>query len=90
MNTDKTGGPAFPTDNAHQTGPHSYHVEGMTLRDWFAGMAMQSMINHNLKGQEPWPCSDKTWTEAIAEESYLMADAMLVIRDTMFTIREES
>lgn len=82
MNTNiKTGGPAFPTDNAHQTGPHSYHSEGMTLRDWFAGMAMQSMITHNLKGQEPWPTTDKIWVEAIAEESYSMADAMLAVRE---------
>ena len=41
--------------------------QGMTLRDWFAGMAMQGMM-HGL--EEP--------SEAyIAKHSYLVADAMM-------------
>ena len=75
MNTDtKTGGPAFPTDNAHQTGPHSYHVEGMTLRDWFAGMAMQGFI-------AAWGQHDVTDFIEIAHDAYNMADAMLHRRE---------
>ena len=32
----KDGGPAFSTENARQTGPITWHHEGMTLRDYFA------------------------------------------------------
>lgn len=35
MNRDD-GGPAFPTENAHQSGNTTYHFEGMALRDYFA------------------------------------------------------
>lgn len=33
------GGPAFPTENAMQTGPSSCRYEGMTMRDYFAAHA---------------------------------------------------
>lgn len=72
----KTGGPAFPTDNAHQTGPHSYHAEGMTLRDWFAGMAMQGFISAAWgENQVVTDCI------GIAHEAYNVADAMLNRRE---------
>jgi len=45
---------------------------GLTLRDWFAGMALQGM---NAK-----PSWDKGTTRAIAREAYSMADAMLAAR----------
>jgi len=47
-------------------------VGGLTLRDWFAGMALQGM---NAK-----PSWDKGTTKAIAREAYSMADAMLAAR----------
>lgn len=61
-----TGGPAFPTDN--YANPNSI---GMTLRDYFAGKAMQALIIAN--GPSPtggWP----TYAERTA---YKVADAML-------------
>ena len=60
-----TGGPAFPS-----THPHG-REEGMTLRDWFAGMAMQSFTAH-----VGWK-SDQHWFEEVAEGAYRQADAML-------------
>lgn len=69
----KTGGPAFPTDNAHQTGPHSYHAEGMTLRDWFAGMALQGLLLD--------PDSMGATEESNAEFAYKVADAMIKARE---------
>jgi hypothetical protein len=55
-----TGGPAFPS-----THPHG-REEGMSLRDWFAGMAMQAHL-------PPPPGSHLT----TAQFAYLIADAML-------------
>lgn len=33
------GGPAFPTDNAHQNSPSTWHFEGMSLRAYFMAHA---------------------------------------------------
>jgi hypothetical protein len=66
-----TGGPAFPS-----THPHG-REEGMSLRDWFAGMAMQSII---LSWQNV-PTSDVPseieLLRSTAEDAYRFADAML-------------
>lgn len=64
-----TGGPAFPTENARQTGSNSWHEEGMTLRDYFAAKAMQGMSDSG--------CSNA----AIAKCAYEMADEMLKARE---------
>lgn len=36
--------PAFPTDNEAQVGPNIYHFSGMTLRQYYAGLAMQGLL----------------------------------------------
>ena len=62
-----TGGPAFPTlaDNGH-----AMNQDGMTLRDWFAGKAMQGLIAKDIEcGPEQVPI--------ITASAYVMADAML-------------
>jgi len=67
-----TGGPAFPTT------PQSYEDmdpagEGMTLRDWFAGRAMQGMLANDIEcGPEQVPI--------IVASAYILADAMLAER----------
>lgn len=94
MSTEKkTGGPAFPTDNEHQTGPHTYHSEGMSLRDYFAAKAMQAAWTGDDTVYPGPSLTDKAamakavneWrAEAqakIAEWSYAMADAMLNARE---------
>lgn len=45
---------------------------GMDLRDWFAGLAMQSLRAHT---------SDYSPFEKIAESSYKYADAMMIARE---------
>ncbi len=40
------GGPAFPTENEHQSGANTYHYSGMTLRDYF--------IAHAPAEPQPW------------------------------------
>jgi hypothetical protein len=71
--------PAFPrpASEAHQHGMHKPQ-EGMTLRDYFAAKAMQSILN-----------SDKyvgligvnRYEQRTAEDAYKMADAMLKARE---------
>lgn len=71
------GGPAFPTISASVHMPH----HGMTLRDWFAGMATNGL------------CSNSEWLDnvinrksegeavgCVADASYRLADAMLAAR----------
>ena len=68
--SDKTGGPAFPNESAMYTEQRL----GMTLRDYFAAKAMQSMLaNPSLKNNDK-SISD---AEAIANAAFIMADAML-------------
>ena len=67
MSTD-TGGPAFPTG----TGVTPYNA-GMTLRDYFAAKAMQSM---NLR-----PDYEDASAILIAIDAYALADAMLKQRE---------
>lgn len=70
--TPKDGGPAFATgDHEHGGQP------GMSLRDWFAGIAMQGLqaglwANPNIGGVSP---------DMRAYEAYEIADAMLAERE---------
>ena len=64
----KTGGPAFPAHHFDMTeGEH-----GMTLRDYFAAKAMQSLIL-GLTGHD-------NEIPDTAEDAYRFADAMLKAR----------
>ena len=63
MSNTNTGGPAFPPSNPG-------YAQGMTLRDYFAAKAMQSVIARSDDSNRP----------GIAEWSYAMADAMLKSR----------
>ncbi len=72
------GGPAFPTERAQKLLSASGAVEhiimgehGMSLRDWFAGMALAPI----MRGMYEALNSD------IARQAYLLADAMLVERE---------
>lgn len=67
-----TGGPAFPVVGHFYNGKLGGQLDhGMTLRDWFAGMAMQGMLaaaeNHN--------------TDELAVYAFDVADAMLKARE---------
>jgi hypothetical protein len=67
-----TGGPAFPTDTGRQINPSTFHLEGMTLRDYFASKCIGSLC------AEMWPRPSDF--EQIAKLSYGMADAMIAER----------
>ena len=66
----KTGGPAFP----HKKYDIGY--AGMTLRDYFAAKAMQGIIAASNEDGGPY-----YFEEAVAENAYLMADAMIAERE---------
>lgn len=72
MSEAKNYEPAFPTMNAQQIGPTSWHHEGMTLRDYFAAKAMQSMCEEVTRYDQ---------FESCAKNAYKMAEAMLAARE---------
>lgn len=76
MSEIKTGGPAFPTENARQTGNTTWHYEGMTLRDYFAVQAVSQIIatcaNDTTHGMSK--------ADYFAGRAYEIADAMLKAR----------
>jgi hypothetical protein len=73
MANSTNGGPAFPVAWPDPNPPE----RGMTLRDWFAGQALPSLIASAMNTKDSaWPV---TVTE-IAEKSYQFADAMLAER----------
>lgn len=67
MHMKNDGGPARPVV-AH----HEVYSTGMSLRDWFAGQAMQGLIANARLGVAT--------NAAIAADAYAMADAMLAQR----------
>ena len=72
MSDDDKGYPAFPVV-AH----HEVYAKGMSLRDWFAGMAMQG-INAN----PDW--NENSWKDR-AQNAYKAADALLTERSKQET-----
>lgn len=67
------GGPAFPTPDTEVLGGVSVGNPGMSLRDWFAGKALQGMAQwRQLKEIES--------QEDVASTAYSVADAMLAER----------
>ena len=49
MSKQNDGGPAFPIPNASDMDGYVYapQSEGMSLRDWFAGMALQGFLSYS-------------------------------------------
>jgi hypothetical protein len=73
MSDTNTGGPAFPAGERFE-GVDGWHTEpGMTLRDYFAAKAMQSLIL-GLTGHD-------NEIPDTAEDAYEFADAMLRARE---------
>lgn len=67
------GGSAFPGSYPGQHGQPVWS-NGMSLRDWFAGMALQGLVSEsNLH-------NDEAYTD-VALDAYKLADAMLRQRE---------
>ena len=83
------GGPAYPVTFQHMQDEHplltsvEQRWEGMTLRQWYAGMAMQGFLGHPTwwvdgEGEDIAPLADPgSECEAVAQFAFKMADAML-------------
>lgn len=70
------GGPAFPCQPHDPQGAPCGPLEyGMSLRDWFAGMALQGL----LTGQHSE--SSKHNMSGLPEECFGIADAMIAARN---------
>lgn len=68
------GGPAFPLGDNSCFNPSP----GMSLRDWFAGKALQGIVNRSMWDIEGDPLV--VHRAAWAKYAYLVADAMLKAR----------
>lgn len=76
----KDGGPAFPFKFEFEhpdAGPLIEHSSGMSLRDWFAGMALQGVISLYKGGNEQF----ESYRKDMVEVAYQLADAMLKERE---------
>lgn len=81
MHPTKTGGPAFPSTITDD----SLHVQGMTLRDYFAAKAVQGFIQSSaIRGIYTKGIGTPTNAE-LATAAYDLADAMLRARETSTT-----
>lgn len=65
------GGPAFPVPIS---GSEAKYAEGMTLRDLFAGMALQGILARSSE----W---ETQWGDSRAKQAFEIADAMLKQRE---------
>jgi len=80
MKDDRTGGPAFPIDFRSFNGVNTIPKDGMTLRDWFAGQALQGFCANVGVGLHSEQI--RTWIgDATARDAYSYADAMLTEKD---------
>jgi len=68
-----SSGPAFPQENTAGPGKKSNAHPGMSLRDWFAGQALQGLLAHD---------GDEAKLSETAKRAYSIADALIKHRDT--------
>ena len=68
----RDGGPAFPVTTDHKVASDLAWTCGMTLRDWFAGRALEGMLSY--------PDEDGIKHIEYARYAYSLADAMLAAR----------
>lgn len=65
------GGPAFPVTREH----YDDSEPGMSLRDWFAGMAVAGALNSQAAEVRL-----RLVPESLAREAYALADALIAER----------
>ncbi len=84
------GGPAFPRPDVTWPAGHEHGTQGqsgMSLRDWFAGQAMNGIIASCGDGAESCAIkkaaelTESSFTATVAKMSYEYADAMLKARE---------
>lgn len=73
-----TSEPAFPRDG--HPDKNDLPIDGMSLRDYFAAKAMQGMLAHSTR-YHPAQGYPEKWHDAISQEAFEIADAMLEARE---------
>lgn len=71
MSTPNDGGPAFPETRWDDKIRQEVQWCGMTLRDWFAGQALNGLLSDASSFGDP---------KSFSDSAYLYADAMLKAR----------
>ena len=73
------GGNAFPLSitTMFESRTCETKSKGMTLRDYFAAKAMQSMLSN----QQMYDCINDNCVKLLAMDSFIVADAMLKARN---------
>jgi hypothetical protein len=74
MSNTNTGGPAFPHEYFDHQLSRTRTMAGMTLRDYFAAKAMQSLLARSTYGIEDDPLD-------VSSVAYDYADAMMKARE---------
>lgn len=71
--------PAFASTGLFNpnTGDYLYGQEGMSLRDWFAGRAMQAIV----AGLSSRPDFKELLLDPVGRDAYRIADTMLLERE---------
>lgn len=75
-----TGGSAFPTTPVYDGDERATEYDGMSLRDHFAGQALQALGNKVIATHQHASLGDSGDLKARAHLAYQMADAMLAER----------
>ena len=78
MSEKNTGGPAFPSEGVVTNDGILY--DGMTLRDYFAAKAMQSLMQNFLANDLDLK-DPMGWMDGLSGDAYSMADAMIKARE---------
>lgn len=66
---------AYPFLHKHPTSGETTMSDGMDLRDWFAGLAMQGLLTAEIVGEYS--------NEHVAEIAYRISDAMMLQRKAL-------
>ena len=67
---------AFPLATTAET----IDTPGMTLRDWFAGQALNAIVTATSNGQHHPARDGRSLVEGMTHDAYELADAMLSAR----------
>lgn len=77
MTNKNTGGPAFPCETP-VAGGGTYYTSGLTIRDYFAGQALQGLLASDA--QVPLPTIEEIAAH-FAKIAFIYADAMIAQRE---------
>ena len=77
MTTSNNGGPAFPLPSVALPNGTEWGYNGMSLRDWFAGIVLSQGLWEATQRTDSWD-ERKKFTASLA---YEIADAMLLERE---------